>query len=350
MKDWERTLIGPDTSLRDALRTIDAAGAGMALVVDAERRLLGTLSDGDIRRALIRGDDLDGPCGSAAHRSPETAPAHLDAASRLSLLRARRLRQLPLVDDAGRVAGLSTVSDFLEIPERTNAVVIMAGGRGTRLAELTASTPKPMLKVGSRPMLDTVVDAFVAQGFRRIWLSVNYRAEQIEAHFGDGSDRGVHIRYLREDRPLGTCGSLSLLPRDVEEPVLVTNGDVLTKIDYARLADDHQASAAHATVVVRDYEMQVPFGVVRADAGRVEAIEEKPSQVFNINAGIYVLSRAALDRVPRDGPCDMPDLLRTLILEGLGVRAHRAEGYWIDVGRLADFDRANADFRTIFET
>lgn len=349
MKHWERTLIAPDATLRDALRNIDATGAGMALVVDPGRRLLGTLSDGDIRRALIRGEDLDGPCGPFANPAPASAPVDMDAASRLGLLRSRRLRQLPLLDPQGRIAGLSTLADFLEMPDRPNAVVIMAGGKGTRLGELTQDTPKPMLKVGPRPMLDTVVDAFAAQGFRRIFLSINYRGEQIEAHFGDGSARGLDVRYLRETQPLGTCGSLSLLPADEAGPVLVTNGDVLTKLDYGQVLDGHEASGAAATVVVRDYEMQVPFGVVRADGGRVLAIEEKPSFVHRINAGVYALSRPALDAVPAGRPSDMPELLQALIDGGYGVRSHRAEGYWVDVGRMADFARANEDYGAVFE-
>jgi len=349
MRHWERALITPDATLRDALRNIDATGAGIALVVDAERRLLGTLSDGDIRRALIRGENLDGPCGPFANAAPATASIDLDTASRLALLRSRKLRQLPLVDGEGRVAGLSTVSDFLEIPERSEAVVIMAGGRGTRLAELTQDTPKPMLKVGPRPMLDTVVDAFAAQGFRRLFLSINYRGEQIESHFGDGSERGLHIRYLREDSPRGTCGSLSLLPADVDGDVLVTNGDVLTKMDYGRLADDHAASDAAATVVVRDYEMQVPFGVIDADQGRVLGIEEKPSRIYRINAGVYVLSASARRVIPNDGPFDMPQLVHELLRTGGSVRAHRAEGYWVDVGRMTDFVRANEDYGAVFE-
>jgi dTDP-glucose pyrophosphorylase len=349
MKDWERTLIAPAATLRDALRNIDATGAGMALVADPERRLLGTLSDGDIRRALIRGEDLDGPCGAFANPSPATAPSEMDPASRLGLLRSRKLRQLPLVDGAGRVVGLSTVGDFLEMPERSEAVVIMAGGRGTRLAELTASTPKPMLKVGPRPMLDTVVDAFAAQGFRKIFLSIHYRGEQIEAHFGDGADRGLNIRYLREDRPLGTCGALALLPADISGDVVVTNGDVLTKLDYGRVVDDHAAGGAAATVVVRDYEMQVPFGVINADEGRVLGIEEKPSQIYRINAGIYVLSAEARGLIPRGRPFDMPELLQVLLADRRIVRAHRAEGYWVDVGRMADFARANEDYGSVFE-
>ncbi|MFW2342876.1 nucleotidyltransferase family protein [Brevundimonas sp.] len=348
MKHWQRTLVGPDAPLRQVLKVIDAAAEGLALVVDDDRRLLGTLSDGDVRRALIRGAELDQPCGTVANTDPVVVSENLDLVTALTMLRARRLRQLPRVDSEGRVTGLLTVKDLLDVPERPEAVVIMAGGRGERLAELTRTTPKPMLNVGPRPILETIVSSLAVQGFRRIFLSVNYRGEQIEAHFGDGSDRGLAIGYLREDRPLGTCGSLSLLPAGVDGPVLVTNGDVLTRVDYGQVMDGHIRDGAAATVVVRDYEMQVPFGVIRAADGRISGIEEKPSQVFNINAGVYVLSRAALALIPANRPCDMPTLIQALIDADQPVRPHRAEGYWLDIGRPPDYDRANAEFGDVF--
>lgn len=348
MKNWEGTLIGPDTSLRDALGVIDAAAEGLALVVDDTRRLIGTLSDGDVRRALIHGAELNQSCRAFVHTTPVVISDALDEGAALTMLRARRLRQLPRLDAQGRVTGLLTLRDLLDVPERPEAVVIMAGGRGRRLSELTRTTPKPMLTIGPRPILETIVSSLAVQGFRRLYLSVNYRAEQIESFFGDGSDRGLTIDYLREDRALGTCGSLSLLPTHETGPILVTNGDVLTRVDCGQVMDGHQRSGADASVVVRDYEMQVPFGVVRAEGGRISAIEEKPSQVFNINAGVYVLSPVARARIPADTPFDMPQLIQALIEEGRIVRPHRAEGYWLDIGRLPDFDRANAEFGAVF--
>jgi dTDP-glucose pyrophosphorylase len=348
MKHWQRTLVGPDAPLRQVLKAIDSAGVGIALVVDDGGVLIGTLSDGDVRRALINGADLEQACRPFVHTTPVVAPDGLEEGAALTMLRARKLRQLPRVDEAGRVTGLTTVGDLLDVPERPEAVVIMAGGRGERLAELTRTTPKPMLNVGPRPILETIVSSLAVQGFRRIFLSVNYRAEQIVAHFGDGSDRGLTIGYLREDQPLGTCGALSLLPAEVEGPVLVTNGDVLTRVDYGQVMDGHIRDGAAATVVVRDYEMQVPFGVIRAADGRISGIEEKPSQVFNINAGVYVLSQAALALIPANRPYDMPMLIQALIDADQPVRPHRAEGYWLDIGRPPDYDRANAEFGAVF--
>ncbi|NBB51067.1 CBS domain-containing protein [Rhizobium sp. CRIBSB] len=349
MKAWQDALIAPDADIREALKVIDRTGAGIALVVDAERRLIGTLSDGDIRRALIRGAALEDPCVGPSHRDPLTAGPELDRGGVLGLLRSQKLRQLPIVDADRRVVGLATLADYLDIPERPHGVIIMAGGRGTRLAELTRTTPKPMLHIGPRPILETIVQNFADQGFRNIFLAVNYKAEQIEAHFGDGSDRGLNIRYLHETRPLGTCGALSLLPDDRPEgPIIVTNGDVLSKEDYGFVMDRHLASGADGSMLVREYEMQVPFGVVDQADGAVRSIREKPTQRFTINGGVYVLSPRAVSLVPHDVFFDMPQLLQKMLESGLPLRTHAADSYWVDIGRMADFEKANAEFSQTF--
>ena len=348
MKAWQKALIGPEATFRDALISIDATGAGIALVVDGERRLLGALSDGDIRRALIRGAGMEDRAIGAANKKPVCADDQQDPATMLATLRAHSLRQLPILDADRRVVGMATVEDFLNIPVRSNPVVIMAGGKGERLAELTRDTPKPMLTVGSRPILDTIVGNLAGQGFRNFWLAVNYKAEQIEGHFGDGSALGLDIRYLREAKPLGTCGALSLMPRP-DEPFVVTNGDVLAKADYSHLLDSHLQSDALATVVVRDYQMQVPFGVVNANGAQVTRIDEKPTQSYTISAGVYVLSPAVLDLIPKDAFHDMPALIADMIAREMPVRLQRAEGYWMDIGRPPDYAQANADFGAVFE-
>lgn len=348
MRNWQRALIGPEATFRDALVSIDSTGAGMALVVDADNRLLGVLSDGDLRRALIRGAGLEDTALTGANREPFCIDQHQDRAATLTMLRAQGLRQLPVLDADRRVVGLTTVSDFLNIPIRSNPVVIMAGGKGERLAELTRDTPKPMLKVGPRPILDTIVRNLAGQGFRNFWLAVNYKAEQIERHFGDGSALGLDIRYLREARPLGTCGALALLPAQ-EQPLIVTNGDVLAKVDYGHVLESHLEAGADATVVVRDYEMQVPFGVVNAEEGRILRIDEKPTQSYTISAGAYVLSPSALRMIPEEAYRDMPVLIADLIAAGMKVRQQPAEGYWIDIGRPPDYAQANADFGEMFE-
>ena len=348
MQAWEQTLIGPRATVRDALGVIDATGAGIALVIDDNRRLLGTLSDGDIRRALIAGATLEDACGGVLNSHPKVANVSQGRAAILSRLRELEVHQLPIVDGSGVVAGLATIDDFLRIQERPHSVVIMAGGRGERLLELTRDVPKPMLKVGSRPILETIINTYASQGFRNFYLAVNYKAEQIEAHFGDGASRGLNIRYLREKERLGTGGALSLLSERPEGPIVVSNGDVLSKEDHGLVLDAHLASGAEATVLVRNYEIQVPFGVITHDLDGVTSIEEKPTQRFTISAGVYVLSPEALDLVPRDTYFDLPTLLEQMLERGMRVRCHRADSYWMDIGRISDYERANAEFGAVF--
>ena len=348
MKNWEQVLIGPATTLRDALATIDRAGCQIALVVDANRRLLGTLSDGDLRRGLLKGLSLTDRAAAAMHMTPTCTRLGEDRNSILATMRRLTLHQMPVVDANGIVVGLKTVDDFLAAPVRDHWVVVMAGGLGRRLEDLTRDTPKPMLRIGARPLLETLVRGYADQGFRRFYFAVNYKAEQIEAHFGNGEALGVEIHYLREQQRLGTAGPLSLLPERPTLPIVVTNGDLLTKEDHGHMVDRHVEAGVDATMAVRDYEMQVPFGVVRERDGRIESIEEKPVQHFVVSAGMYVLSPRTLDLVPRNEFFDMPSLFGAMVERGMRTRCHAIDGYWLDIGRLPDYERANMDFNEVF--
>lgn len=349
MKSWESILIAPDTTLREAIAKIDAASTQMALVVDADRRLLGTLSDGDIRRGLLVGMKLTDPVERCMFLSPTTACMGESREAIVAKMRKLTLHQIPVLDNSGRVVDLKTIDDYLAVPARENWVVIMAGGMGTRLKELTHETPKPMLIVGGRPLLEIIVRRFVEQGFRRIWLAVNYQAEQIEKHFGDGSAFGAEVCYLREDKRLGTAGALSLLPQTPDAPLLVTNADLLVTVDYGEILEAHLGSGAAATMAVREYEYQIPYGVVRTVEDQIAGLEEKPVHQALVNAGIYVLSPEAVARVPNDTFFDMPELFAALIGDGKPIRCHRINGYWLDIGRYDDYDRANGDFPEVFK-
>lgn len=348
MKTWEQALVGPAITLREALQAIDRVGSQMVLVVDERRVLLGTLSDGDARRALLRGLSLADPVSAAMHREPTCAAEGESRHAMLATMRRLGLHQLPLLNASRQVVGLEIVDDYFAASPRDQWVVIMAGGRGARLEELTRETPKPMLRVGTRPLLETIVREYIGQGFRNFYLAVNYKAEQIESHFGDGSAWGASIRYLRERERLGTAGALSLLPEAPTEPVIVTNADLLTKEDYGDMVDRHIASGADATMAVRDYEMQVPFGVVRHRDGMIESIEEKPIQRFVVSAGMYVLSPQAIEHVPRDTFFDMPSLFEALAKDGKRTRCHPIDGYWLDIGRVTDYEKAKSDFDEVF--
>lgn len=349
MKDWKAALIGPETSLREALAAINRIGSQMVIVVDRDGRLLGTLSDGDTRRALLRGLNLAAPVEQAMHRRPTTAGIRDDRHAKLVLMRRTGLHQLPIIDDDGLVAGLETIADFFSLQKRDEWVVIMAGGLGSRLKELTRDTPKPMLTVGSRPILETIVQGFSDQGFRRFYFAVNYKAEKIEDHFGDGAHMGIEINYLREKERLGTAGALSLLPGLPNEPIVVTNADLLTNENYVRMVEQHIAMGADATMGVRDYEMQVPFGVISERDGVIHSITEKPIQRFSVSAGMYVLSPATVELVPKGTYFDMPSLFNLVFNSGRKACSYRVDGYWLDIGHLPDYERANYDFKEIFQ-
>lgn len=348
MRNWQEALVRPETSLREALQQIDRVGCQIVLVIDQHGRLVGTLSDGDARRGMLRGLTLADSVAAAMHASPTSAQLDDDRQSILATMRRLGLHQIPLLDAQGVVAGLAVIDDYLAAEVREHWVVVMAGGIGSRLKELTRDTPKPMLTVGSRPILETIVRSFADQGFRRFYLAVNYKAEQIERYFGDGSRFGIDICYLREQQRLGTAGALSLLPERPSLPVIVTNADLLAKENYGYMIDRHTESGADATMAVREFEMQVPFGVVRERDGCIETIEEKPVQRFVVSAGMYVLSPAVVDLVPHGHFFDMPSLFDAIVRKGLRARSHQFDGYWLDIGRMPDYEQANSDFAEVF--
>lgn len=348
MKNWQDTLVPPSATLREALGAIDRSASRIALVVDESRRLLGTLSDGDARRAFLAGRELEDPVHSVMSERPTVARDVERRSEILGVMRANGLHQIPLLDADGRVVGLATIDDLLTPPTRDEWVVIMAGGRGTRLRELTKDTPKPMLSVGGRPLLETVLRNFKSQGFERFWFAVNFKADQVESYFADGTEFGVQIEYLREEQCLGTAGALGLLPERPEAPIVLTNADLLTKIDYVELVDRHAGSGADATMAVREYEVQVPFGVVKEHGGTIHGIDEKPVLRSTVNAGIYVLAPRVLDLVEPCVPLDVTALFERIGAAGLSAKSQRVDGYWMDIGRMGDFERANRDFAEVF--
>lgn len=344
MNNWQGVLIGPMATIRDALTVINTARSQFAMVVDGSRRLLGTVSDGDIRRALLAGASISESIQTAVCVDPQVVQDTDSPDAVLVLMRRRGFRQIPIVNSERCVVGLRTVDDFLLVIPRNNPVVIMAGGLGSRLRELTRDKPKPMLPVGGKPVLEIIVNRLVSQGFSRIWLAVNYGREIIESHFRDGHDFGAEIHYLREEKRLGTAGALSLLPDGLNEPIIVSNADLIANMDYVTLLDTHVSQSADATMAVREHEYPIPFGVVFEREGQVLRIEEKPVHRVVVNAGVYVLSPSAIQRVPANTYFDMPQLFRELTADGCRVFCHRTNGYWLDIGHRSEYERANAAF------
>lgn len=344
MSQWRNTLLSPGSPITEAIRIIDATSKQICLVVDEGERLLGTVTDGDIRRGILRAVPLDSPVETVMNVSPTVARAEDDRDVLLAVMRNRLIHQLPVIDADRRVIGLAVLDDLIqEQGEDDTWVVLMAGGLGTRLRPLTDDTPKPLLKVGDRPLLEILLQNLISQRFRRFYVSVNYLADQVKETLGDGSRWGVEIRYLDETKRLGTAGALSLIPEPPAGPLLVMNGDLLTKVNLRHLLDYHTEQRAAATIAVRDYEFQVPYGVVRVANHRITSIDEKPRQHFFVNAGIYVLGPEILARIPRDTFVDMPDVFRDLIADGLSTAAFPVREYWLDIGRMDDFHQANQD-------
>ncbi len=347
--DFSGNLLSPDDPLLTAIERMDAVRRKLLVVVDCERRLLGTLTDGDIRRGLMRRLSMETPVKEVMNLAPvalKSGGSETEAVRRLS---ERGVVLAPLLDAAGRVIGLYPDATGVSAT-RDTIVVIMAGGRGVRLAPLTQNCPKPMLKVAGRPLLETIIERLRDHGFWRFRLAVNYLAEMIEDHFSDGSTLGVEIRYLREDHPRGTAGALALLDEPLDGPMLVMNGDLLTRMSFADLIDFHQDMGAKASLCVREHAFQAPHGVAEVDGPRLLSLREKPTFRWLANAGVYCLDPSVLSRVPAEGPYDMPELLAALAAEGVPVGAYPIHEYWLDIGRPPDFESAQTDFGAVFPT
>jgi dTDP-glucose pyrophosphorylase len=342
MSNIARIQVSFDATVREAMLVIDAGALQIALVVDADRRLIGFLTDGDIRRGLLQGIDLEAPVHQVMNRNFRSVSDSDDKSAALAMMRRDGLRHVPVLDKYGRVVQLLVPRGLVDSPCLSNAVVIMAGGKGTRLRPHTEHCPKPMLPVGDQPILEILLEHCIASGFRAFYFSVNYLKEQIVEHFDDGSRWGVSIRYLVENEPLGTAGSLQLLPDGLKEPFLVLNGDVLTRLNPSKFLRFHTEYKAQATIGVREHEFTVPFGVVQAKGGELVVFEEKPTYRYLVNAGVYVIDPQLLPLLPAHQTTDMPSLLQAAQQAGHLVAVCPIHEYWIDVGRPETLEEAHA--------
>lgn len=343
-------VLRPQTTIREAMAVMNKDRVNLVVVTDARGKLLGVAADIDVRRALLAGSELSSPIVRALNRRPFTLPVDETRERIAAAFRTHPKSYIPLVDRSGRLRGLAELSDYVTIPKKyPNRVVVMAGGAGKRLRPLTANTPKPMLRLGDKPILEHLVEQMATAGFFRFTFAVNYLAEQIRGYFGDGSRWGVEISYVQETKPLGTAGALSLLKERPAEPILVLNGDVLTTVDFGALLDFHEAEKGLATICVKHHEVQVPYGVIEQSNRRLRRFVEKPTQRFLVNAGIYVLDPRALSWVPKRRACDMPEFLRLIGTKRRGsVACFPMQEYWVDIGGHEEFRRAERDITGLF--
>lgn len=346
VSDLSKLSIDQSRSIREAVVQMDSNRLGIVLVVDEERRLKGTVTDGDVRRAILANVDLRQPVSALLARKagtryarPITAPVGADRGTYLSLLKEHNILHLPLVDAHQRVAGLITLDEFVPVRELPLKAVVMAGGGGSRLHTLTAETPKPMLRIGDRPLLEIIINQLREAGIRHVKVTTHHKHERIAEYFGDGKSFGMELSYVQEERPLGTVGGLGLLEPPAET-TLVINGDILTEVDFRTMLAYHRENEAELTVAVRHYDVKVPYGVIECDGPVVRRINEKPVVDFFVNAGIYLLEPSVYRFIPSGQRFDMPDLIQRLLDAGRSVVSFPVREYWLDIGQAADYQQA----------
>jgi dTDP-glucose pyrophosphorylase len=349
MKEWRKILVSPSATIRETIEKIDSNSLQIALVIDEQLNLLGTVTDGDIRRALLKGVPLQTTVNEIMNTHPVTIQPNEETRQILKIMEANRLRHLPVVDEQGSLKGVELLESFIHPPRLDCWVVLMVGGLGKRLGSLTKDCPKPLLKVGNKPILETILEKLGECGFHQFYFVVNYKAEMIQAYFGDGSHWGLEIRYIHEQKRMGTAGGLKLIPEKLPQPILVMNGDLLTTLNFRQLLQFHTEMHVKATMCVRQYEIEVPYGVVKVENQRLANIVEKPIHQFFVSAGIYVLEPDALEYIPDNSYFDMPNLFQKLIAENSDIAAFPLREYWVDIGKLDDFHRANVEYNEVFE-
>jgi dTDP-glucose pyrophosphorylase len=325
-------IVESHSTILETMRSIDRSGLEVALVCDSERHLLAIVTDGDLRRGLLRGLSLDAPVSTVANRHFTSVRSGFDRADAIQLLLQNGITCLPVVDARDRLVDLFTLRGAFVTEQLPSWALVMAGGRGERLGELTQALPKPMLPIGNRPILERLVQLLVSHGVSRIFISINYLGSMIVDHFGDGQRFHCRIEYLREDQPLGTGGAIALLPEPPTDPLLVLNGDLLTNVSVTRLLAFHRAGGYAATVALRDHRVDVPFGVAELDGQRLNRLVEKPSIHYHINAGIYVFEPSVCTRVPAGQRVQITDLLTECLDDGLPVGAFLIQEAWDDIG------------------
>ena len=346
--EMDHVLILPDTSIGQAIARIDRNHRGIVLVVHPDQQLLGTITDGDVRRAMLAGMKLDTPVSALltvkaeTKLKPVTALAGTPADALLALMRQHSVRQIPLLNESGQVVDLVTLDELLPRQDLLLQAVIMAGGQGTRLRPLTEDLPKPMLPVGGRPLMERIVQQLQQAGIRRVNVTTHYKPEKIIEYFGDGHAFGVDLNYVNEDRPLGTGGALGLMPQPTE-PVLVINGDILTQVDFRAMLDFHQENKADLTIAVRRYEVPVPYGVIDCNGPLVQRLREKPQVSLLVNAGIYLLEPTVFQFIPQGQHFNMTDLIQWLLDAQRIVASFPVHEYWLDIGQHADYAQAQSD-------
>ncbi|MDC0029917.1 nucleotidyltransferase family protein [Pseudomonadota bacterium] len=328
-------------SILEVIKNIQDSHYQICFIVDNNNCLIGSVTDGDIRRGLINGQSVDSAVSKIMNTRPISILSAQSENEAHKIMASNHIKQLPVVDKKNRLIGLHLIDQILNLTPKENFILIMAGGFGKRMMPLTEQIPKPMLMVGDKPILEHIIINAKAQGFKKFVISLHYLGELIIDYFGDGSNLDVSISYLHESEPLGTAGALSLIEPKPELPFIVTNGDIVTDINYANLLDFHESNQSQATMTIKKYELQNPYGVVNTKGLEIISFEEKPIQVSYVNAGIYALNPSGLKYLRKNQPCDMPDFFKLLKSKKHLVTAYPIHETWADVGRPIDLSEVN---------
>jgi dTDP-glucose pyrophosphorylase len=348
MKNIKNLKLSKYSTIKESLKIIDSGSAKIALVVDEHDKLIGTLTDGDIRRAILKGKTLDDTIETTYSEEPVVANVNDTKENIINLCTSQKIYQIPIVNSKGKVVSLDILDELIKPDKCSNKIFIMAGGLGTRLRPLTENIPKPMLNVGGKPILQTIVEKVASYGFTNIVMCVNYKSSIIQDFFGDGAKFSVKIEYLIEEKRMGTAGALSLLKERPSEDFFVMNGDLLTMVNFDHFMDFHLYNNSLASMCVKEYDFQVPYGVVDIDNGKISSIEEKPMQNFFVNAGIYLLNPTCIDLIPQNTFFDMTTLFQKLIVKGKKTLSFPLREYWIDIGVIDEYKKANIEYNQFF--
>lgn len=348
MEKLDKFILSSTCTIKKAFQTIDTGALKIAVIVDEEKKVIGTISDGDIRRGMLHGKTLDDTIEDLYFRNPILAKRADSKSQIIQKAIAKKVYQVPVVDEDNFLIDILDLATLLKTQKRKNKIILMAGGLGTRLRPLTEDTPKPLLKVGDKPILQTIIESFAKYGFEDIVISVNYKSHMIKDYFGDGSQFAVKISYIDEDKRLGTAGALSLLNDKPKEPFFVMNGDLLTNVNFEKFLDFHTFENSIASMAIREHEFQIPYGVIQTNGAKITDIKEKPIQKFFVNSGIYILSPQTLDYIPKDEFFDMPTLFNKLIEDNKNVLSFPIHEYWLDIGRMEELQKAQSEYFGVF--
>ena len=350
MNNWKKVILNAKNTMKNAIEVLELKGQGIIMVANNQNKLIGTITDGDIRRALMQQKDINTLLEEIMHKNPATISTEHSREQILSIMKQKNILHLPIIDEKGVIIGLKSITNTIEFDKHDNVVFLMAGGYGTRLKPLTNNTPKPLLLIGEKPILEIILDQFIASGFYNFIISTHYKAKMVQEYFGDGSDWGVNIEYVYEERPIGTAGALGLLRQNITNlPLIVMNGDLLTKVDFESFLNFHNKYTGEASICVREYNVQVPYGVVNSSKHMLTSIVEKPTHKHFVNAGIYIINPSILESLDGNTYLDMPDLLQNQIKQGFEVNVFPLHEYWLDIGQLEQLQQAQKDSKNIFE-